>query len=121
MRRLRAIRELSLGVLLAGLMALPLAAAPADYPTEVLAEYVYTCMAANGQDPETLRRCSCSIDRIAEKIPFEDYEAARTILEMRSIRSGKDQVLMFKSTKWADEIVDRLRQAQVEADIRCFR
>ncbi len=96
-------------------------AAPADYPTEALAEYVYVCMAANGQDPETLRRCSCSIDRIAEKVPYEEYEAARTVLRMRSIRSGKDQVVMFKSSKWADEIVDRLRRAQVEADIQCFR
>ncbi len=110
-------------LLAAGFLAAsgPALAAPADWPTDALAEYVFECMAVNGRTPEVLRRCSCSIDRIAEKLSFEDYQAARAILEMRSKRTGGEQVALFRSTKWAQEIVDRLRRAQVEADLACFR
>lgn len=96
------------------------AAAPVDYPTEALADYVLGCMAANGQTPEMLRRCACSIDRIAEKIPYEEYVEAETVLRMRQEKSGRDQIVMFRSSKWAQEMVDRLRRAQVEADRKCF-
>ncbi len=103
----------------AGLASAALAA-PADYPTDVIAGYVFECMAANGQTPENLRRCSCSIDHIAKKLPYSEYEAAQTVLRMRNIPSGKDQVVMFKSSPWAQEMVDKLRKAQVEADFECF-
>lgn len=108
--------------LFATLLAWPVvvSAAPADYPTEALADYVLGCMAANGQTPEMLRRCSCSIDRIAEKIPYDQYVEAETVLRMRQEKSGRDQIVMFRSSKWAQEMVDRLRRAQVEADRKCF-
>lgn len=117
---MRLVRTLCASLLLAAAAA-PLAAAPADWPTEALAEYVFECMAVNGQTPEMLRRCSCSVDRIAEKLSFDDYQAAKAVLEMRSKRGGGDQVALFRSSKWAQEIVDRLRRAQVEADLACFR
>jgi len=115
---LKAIRNL----LCATLLVAPVAgaAAPADYPTEALADYVLGCMAANGHTPEMLRRCACSIDRIAEKIPYEEYVEAETVLRMRQEKSGRDQIVMFRSSKWAQEMVDRLRRAQVEADRKCF-
>ncbi len=101
-------------------LPLPAAAAPADYPTEVLAEYVLGCMAANGQTPEILRRCSCSIDYIAGRLPYDQYVEAETVLRMRQEKSGKDQFVMFRSSTWAQEMVDRLRRVQVEADRKCF-
>ena len=33
-------------------------AAPPGYPTEALADYVFACMATNGQTPDALRRCA---------------------------------------------------------------
>ncbi len=95
-------------------------AAPADYPTEVLADYVLGCMAAKGQTPEALRRCACSIDRIAARLPFEDYVNAETVLRMRRETTGRDQVVMFRTSPWAQEMVDKLRRAQLEADLECF-
>ena len=38
------------------------------YPTDELAEYVFACMASNGQTPDAMRRCSCSIDYIAGQL-----------------------------------------------------
>jgi hypothetical protein len=93
-------------------------AAPADYPTETLADYVFGCMATNGQSQEALRRCSCSIDAIAEKVPYEDYLKAETVLSLQQVPGG-ERTVMFR-TPWAQAMVDKLRQAQVEAELRCF-
>jgi hypothetical protein len=95
-------------------------AAPADYPTEALADYVLGCMAANGETPDMLRRCACSIDTIASHLSYEEYVEAETVLRMRQEKSGRDQVVMFRASKWAQDMVDKLRRAQVEADRKCF-
>ena len=94
-------------------------AAPADYPTETLADYVFGCMATNGQSQEALRQCSCSIDAIAEKLPYEDYVQAETVLRLQQVPGG-ERTVMFRTAPWAQAIVDKLRQAQVEAELRCF-
>ena len=76
------------------LLALPLAvavlcASPApsanDYPTEVIADYVLACMAANNNTAEALRQCSCSIDVLASLLDYQDYSMAETVLRMRQV------------------------------------
>jgi hypothetical protein len=107
--------------LLAGLtLSAPALAAPADYPTEALADYVFGCMASNGQTQEALQRCSCSIDAIAGKISYSNYVQAETVLRMQQITGGDDRITMFRTAPWAKEIVDTLRQAQLEAELKCF-
>jgi hypothetical protein len=95
-------------------------AAPADYPTAALTDYVFGCMASNGQTREALERCSCSIERIAEDLPYEDYEQAETVLRMQLVPSGDDRMVMFRTSAWAKEKVDALRRAQVAAEFACF-
>lgn len=95
-------------------------AAPAGYPTEVLADYVFACMATNGETPESLRRCSCSIDHIAERIAFQDYAQAETVMRMQQMPGGDDRASMFRASPWATGMVDKLKQAQVEAETTCF-
>ena len=100
-----------------------LAGAPAqahDYPTAALADYVFGCMAANGQTPQALEKCSCSIDVIASIIPYEEYEAGETVLRMRQVRGGGEKMALFQDTTVAKDAVDRLRRAQIEAELRCF-
>jgi hypothetical protein len=94
-------------------------AAPADYPTEALADYVFGCMASNGQTQDALRRCSCSIDQIADKLSYDEYVQAETVLRMRQERSG-ERFVMFRTAPWAQAMVDKLREAQVEAELACF-
>ena len=93
-------------------------AAPADYPTEALADYVFGCMATNGETQEALRRCSCSIDAIADKVSYEDYVKAETVLRLQQVQGGGREV-MFRTAPWAQVMVDKLREAQVEAELRC--
>jgi len=108
---------LALAILLAGGAA---GAQPAvnDYPTEARAEYVFACMATNGQTRDALTRCSCSIDQIASILPYDDYVEAETVLRMRL--AGGEAGAMFRGTPVIREIAAKLRRAQAEAEILCF-
>lgn len=94
------------------------AAPPAGYPTTARAEYVIACMGANGQTPEMLQRCSCSIDVIASLVPYDDYVTAETVMAMRG--TGGERASMINDAQIFRAAVQRLREAQVEADLRCF-
>ena len=89
-----------------------------DYPTEVRADYVFACMATNGQGRDVLRRCSCSIDEIAAILPYEKYLQAETVLSMR--RASGQRMAYFKSAPTAEDFVADLRRAQAEAEMVCF-
>lgn len=89
-----------------------------DYPTAARADYVFACMATNGQSRETLQRCACSIDEIASILPFEKYLEAETVLSMR--RVGGERMAVFNSAAAAEHLVADLRRAQAEAEIVCF-
>src|SRR5215218_5813025 len=90
-----------------------------DYPTNARADYVFGCMAANGQTRESLQRCSCSLDALASILTYDKYVQASTILSMR--QGVGQRANEFKSTKIFDDKVADLRRAQAEAEIRCFR
>ncbi|SIS55933.1 hypothetical protein [Paracoccus saliphilus] len=89
-----------------------------DYPTNVRAEYVFTCMASNGQSRDILDRCSCAIDQIASVLPYEDYVNAETVLRMRQVTG--ERASMFKGMAEMTDIIARLRRAEAEAEILCF-
>jgi hypothetical protein len=102
---------------LGGLVAPQYAEANA-YPTDVVADYVIGCMAANGETQDNLRRCSCSIDAVASVLPYDTYEKADTIIRMAGVTGGNTE--MFRQMTVLKGVVDQLRLAQIEADFRCF-
>jgi hypothetical protein len=89
-----------------------------DYPTEARAEYVFACMAVNGETRDVLRRCSCSIDVIASILPYDDYVSAETVLRM--LQTSGEKTTLFRSTEVSKGAVRDLRRAQAEAEMRCF-
>lgn len=102
-------------------MLVPLAGpagAVADYPTDVVVDYVLGCMRSNGQSRETLERCSCSIDVIASIIPYDRYESAETFRRMAQMNGEASG--LFRETAPARAAGSDLRRAQAEAEIRCF-
>ncbi len=113
-------RRRAVALLLAGLAVCSGggAMAASDYPTETLADYVFACMASNGETQEMLRRCSCSIDVVASLIPYEKYVQAETILGMLQVSGERTGVV--RDPAWTQEVVADLRRAQAEAEIRCF-
>ena len=96
----------------------PATSRAADYPTVAVADYVMGCMAANGEGRDTLERCACSIDVIGTLLPYEAYEEAETFLSLGLV-TGERGVL-FRTSEASKEAVDRLREAQIEAELRCF-
>jgi hypothetical protein len=94
------------------------AKAASDYPTSTLAEYVYGCMKANGENRDMLQRCSCSIDVIASIVSYPRYEAAETFKQMGLVPG--ENATLFRESAQAKAATNELRRAQAEADMRCF-
>ncbi len=89
-----------------------------DYPTYARADYVYACMQVNGQTPAVLDKCSCSIDAIAAILSFKEYEQAETVMSVR--QRGGENAAMFRTHTPYLEMVNNLKRAQVEGELRCF-
>ena len=90
----------------------------ADYPTAALADYVLGCVKANGEGRDVLDRCACSIDVIGTLMPYEAYEEAETFLSLGQIVGERG--VIFRTSEASHAAVDRLRRAQIEAELRCF-
>ena len=88
------------------------------YPTIAIADYVFGCMASNGQTREALERCSCSIDVIASILPHDKYVEAETVMRLRRVAGEKSTI--FRTAPAMREAVANLKRAQAEAEIRCF-
>ena len=93
-------------------------AAVNDYPTVARADYVFACMASNGQTRQALEQCSCSIDVIASILPYESYVEAETIMRLRQVSGEKSTI--FRTGQQMKDIFARLKRAQAEAEMRCF-
>ncbi len=111
-------RALAVGICLLASGASAQVAVTNDYPTVARADYVFGCMATNGQTREALEKCSCSVDVIASILPYEQYVEAETVMSM-SVVSG-ERMSMFRTAPMMQRIVADLRRAQAEAEIRCF-
>ncbi|RFC64545.1 hypothetical protein DYI37_07675 [Fulvimarina endophytica] len=93
-------------------------ASTSDYPTVASADYVFGCMATNGQSRIALEQCSCSFDVVASLISYPSYVEASTFLSMGQVTGEKG--VLFKSSEEAKRSVGDLRRAQAEAEVRCF-
>ena len=90
-----------------------------DYPTAAIADYVFGCMKANGETPESLLSCSCSIDVVASILPYDRYEEASTFLSM--MQTQGERSALFRETAESRAAIEDLRRAQAEGEIRCFK
>jgi len=113
------VRRLALALLLLPAVSGPRPASAQGYPTVARADYVLGCMAANGNTRLALERCACSIDSIAEQLPYDRYEAAETVLRMQAGNLG-ERGAEFRDPPQTRAAVEALRRAQAEATLRCF-
>ena len=65
----------------------------------------------NGPNPDTLRKCACSLDFIAAA-PYADYEQVETLMRLQQPAD--------KSAPWAKETVTHYKEVQAEFTLRCF-
>jgi hypothetical protein len=114
----RAILTGSVLALVGGVAAAQVRHPAHDYPTAARADYVIGCLAGSGFKRELLERCACAIDVIANLMPYEDYEAAETILSLQQGGLGERGAL-FRDTPVAKQRTDQLRRAQAQASLEC--
>ena len=107
------------GALLLSLALASAQAAENDYPTSARADYVIGCIAANGNSREALLKCSCAIDTIAEIMPYSHYEQAETALSMQAGGGVGGRVGLFRDPPQIKAVIEELRRAQAEANLRC--
>lgn len=91
---------------------------PEPYPTAVVADYVLGCMSANGNDYESLHKCSCSIDFIQSRVSYADYEKAQTVMQVKLDRGQRG--LFYRESSWAKDTLETLEKVQAESTLRCF-
>jgi len=109
--------KIRLSVILTLLM--PLTALANDYPTLERVDHVLTCMKKHGgQTIDNLYACSCEIDAIAQEVPYDTYEDARTYEQYRHMPGEKGG--LFRDWDGADKVEPMLVKARADAEKRCF-
>jgi hypothetical protein len=101
----------------------PVAAEPAprvnDFPTRDRVEYVLNCVAQHGGLTYiTQYACGCKIDKIAEKMTFAEFEAAKTFSYLRSTAGEAGGV--FRDPKQSKDLRKQLKEAEAYAERQCF-
>jgi hypothetical protein len=95
-----------------------------DYPTRDRVEYVFNCIAQHvgnlaKLDYVTQYACGCKIDKIAEKLNFADYEAAKTFGYLSKGQTG-DAAGVFRDPAQAKDLKTRIKEAEEYAEKSCF-
>ena len=90
-----------------------------QYPTRDRVDYVLNCVAKHGGlTYVTQYACGCKIDKIAEKLSFEEFEAATTFGYMR--KTPGENGSAFRDPKQSKSLKKRLQEAETYAEKMCF-
>ncbi|MEQ1530943.1 MAG: hypothetical protein ABL925_16630 [Methylococcales bacterium] len=91
-----------------------------DYPTRDRVEYVLNCVAQHGGLSYINQyACGCKIDKIAEKLSFNDYDAAKTFSYLGKGQTG-DAGSVFRDPAQAKDLKKQLKEAEAYAEKMCF-
>ena len=91
-----------------------------DYPTRDRVEYVLNCVAQHGGLTYiTQYACGCKIDKIAEKLTFNEFEAAKTFTYLSKGQTG-DAGGVFRDPAQSKDLRTRLKKAEAYAEKSCF-
>ena len=105
-----------------GVLALcaPSAAIANDFPTIDRVRFVQECMALrNSIKYETLYACSCTLDKIAAQINYDEFVEADSYMRMRNMR-GERGGLFRDSDDHARTVRKRFHDVKAQAEAGCF-
>src|SRR6266566_5158855 len=90
-----------------------------DFPTRARVEFVLSCMRESKAPPqESMYKCSCAIDVIAEKVDYNTWVDLSTVANATTIAGERGGVM--RDMKDGRKIVTSFRELQAEAKKRCF-
>ena len=90
-----------------------------DYPTRDRVEYVLNCVAQHGGLSYINQyACGCKLDKIAEKLSFNEFESAKTFSYLKSMAG--DAGNMARDPKQRKDLRKQLKEAEESAEKSCF-
>ena len=105
-------------VVLAMVLFAPLGRAN-DFPTAGRVEFVLDCMRNHsGGQFELLNKCSCAIDRLAEKYKYDDFVEAQTMSKAVTIAGERGATM--RDNEEAREAAMRHRAIVADAARACY-
>ena len=88
-----------------------------NYPTEARVEYVNECIGKHDDSLANVYQCSCTIDRIANHLSYDDFVAAITFARYSGL-PGEGGGL-FRDSDEARAAAKRFRLLESEAERAC--
>ncbi len=89
-----------------------------DYPTQARVEYVLLCMkAAGGQTIVNLYSCSCAVDKLSEKLSYDQLVEAETLASM--IKTPGEKGGAFRDIPNAREFLKSINKMKESAFNSC--
>ncbi len=88
-----------------------------EYPTVARVEYVNECIGANGGTLAALYQCSCTIDRIAAQMSYDEFVEAGTFAKYAALPGEGGGI--FRDSSKAKELAKLYRKLESEAQSSC--
>ena len=96
----------------------PSSAAPSNnYPTVARLEYVQECINRAGGQQAAMYQCACAIDRIAEKLTYDEFVEASTYAKYSTLPGEGGGI--FRDTDEAKQKAKLFRTVESEAYRTC--
>jgi hypothetical protein len=90
-----------------------------DFPTQDRVEYVLECIGKKGGlKYETLYPCICKVDKIAEKMRYNEFAEAKTFNFLR--KTPGEQGAIFRDPPQSKQLRSKLKDAEQYAEDNCF-
>ena len=90
-----------------------------DFPTQARVEYVLSCMdSRGGQKFEIMYSCVCTIDKIAEKIAYDEFVEGEVFAQLRATPGERGGV--FRDPDRASPLVNKINEITEVAEKSCF-
>jgi hypothetical protein len=94
------------------------AAPPAhDYPTQARVEYVNECIANHGNSLANVYQCSCAIDRIADRLSYDEFVEAVTFARYSGLPGEGGAI--FRDPEQAKQAAKMYRELEKAAFRAC--
>ena len=111
------LRALSIG--LTSVLLLPGVTLANDFPTQTRVEFVLGCMdEQGGQSYDTLYKCVCLVDAIADEMSHDEFAEARVFSQLRSTPGERGGV--FRDPDQARALVAKLQAATERGKMKCL-
>lgn len=88
-----------------------------DFPTYARVQYVVDCMARSGGSEADLYKCSCTIDRIAARLNYDQFVEASTYSHYSSL--GGENAGIFRDHPLAQQQAKLMRSIENAARHSC--